>query len=347
MNNLIKALRLLFIFNIKYAFSSSEDKLYCNNYVGYKRCFVFLAANYGNLGDVAITYAQELFLKKVFQDYVIVDVPISNTLSDLKAIKNICTPEDIITIVGGGNMSDMYYDIEFLRQMIVNKFPNNKIYSFPQTTDFSRSLLGRFLKRKAQKCYSRHPNLVLMAREAESEKRMREMFKCRVSIAPDIVMNLDESKPMLKRNSVTFCMRNDMEKSPDSFISDKLKQKLIELGIHTEDYDTHIKRDGLSFEERIDELNKIWNHFRKSRWVVTDRLHGMIFSFITKTPCVVLPNSNYKIEKCYEWIKDCGYIYFVKGKSVDEIEGIMNNSYEDNFEEVRNKLDLQLKSIFL
>ena len=97
MNKLIKAIRLLFILKIKYAFSSSWNKAYSCRHDDKKKCFVFLAANYGNLGDVAITYAQERFLRTIFPYADIVDVPISRTLSDLKAIKNSCTIHDIIT----------------------------------------------------------------------------------------------------------------------------------------------------------------------------------------------------------------------------------------------------------
>ena len=40
--------------------------------------------------------------------------------------------------------------------------------------------------------------------------------------------------------------------------------------------------------------------FQKSELVITDRLHGMIFCYITKTPCIVMPNNNHKILMTYE-----------------------------------------------
>ena len=49
---------------------------------GKKKCLVFLAADYGNLGDVAITFAQERFLARHFPDYEIVDVPIEKWDTD-------------------------------------------------------------------------------------------------------------------------------------------------------------------------------------------------------------------------------------------------------------------------
>ena len=49
--------------------------------------------------------------------------------------------------------------------------------------------------------------------------------------------------------------------------------------------------------------------FSKAELVITDRLHGMIFSVITKTPCLVFDNKNHKISETYTaWLKDCNYI---------------------------------------
>lgn len=111
---------------------------------------MFLAADYGNLGDVAITYAQEKYLSETFPGYKIVDVPISKTLNSIKAIQSIISKDDIITTVGGGNMCDLYFDIELLRQLVVKAFPNNKVISFPQTI-FSRTLYQEYISSILQK----------------------------------------------------------------------------------------------------------------------------------------------------------------------------------------------------
>ena len=44
--------------------------------------------------------------------------------------------------------------------------------------------------------------------------------------------------------------------------------------------------------------------FATAKFVITDRLHGMIFCAISKTPCFVFANSNHKIKGIYEaWLK--------------------------------------------
>ena len=344
MSKLFKILYIDIRFRVKYWNSKPNLSLY-DNLRGKKKCFVFLAADYGNLGDVAITYAQEKFLKEQFPEYEIVDVPISRTLSHLKAIKNISTTDDIVTIVGGGNMSDLYFDIELLRQMVINTFPNNRVISFPQTMFFSKTMSGKYLRRQAVKTYSKHNNLIVTSREKWSYELMKALLtKCK--LLPDIVMTLDKREPAVaERNGVTLCLRDDAE----SGLSIKFKAELramVKEVFNVVEYDTHIGRGNLSLEERENELNKIWAQFRSSEWVVTDRLHGMIFAFITGTPCVVLPNNNYKIEGCYSWIKNCGYIYFMDELNISELTTLLSKKVKSiDFETMSNKLKKQVEDI--
>lgn len=332
MVSIIKILYIKWRFRLKYWLSPKNlsEYVYLKDK---KKCYVFLAANYGNLGDVAITYAQEKYLEEHFPEYEIVDVPISSTLSHLKAIKNISTTDDIVTIVGGGNMSDLYFDIELLRQMVVKTFPNNKVISFPQTMFFSDTLGGKYLRFIAAKTYSRHNNLIITARERWTYDAMKSILPgCK--LAPDIVMALDKRCPVTERDGVTFCLRNDAE----SYLSTDFKEKLrtdVSSNFVVVDYDTHIGRGGLTLEDRETELNKIWTQFRSSQWVITDRLHGMIFAFITGTPCIVFPNNNYKIEGCYNWIKDCGYIYFC---TQDNYKSFLNKSNNIYFQDYHSKI---------
>lgn len=345
MPNIAKIIYIKTRFYIKYWFSKSSIPEY-NYLLNRKKCFVFLAADYGNLGDVAITYAQEKFLKDNFPGYTIVDVPISKTLSDLKTLQNICSSDDIVTIVGGGNMSDLYFDIELLRQMVVKAFPHNKIISFPQTMFFSDSLSGRYLKRQAVKVYSQHINLTITVRERWSHEMMK-IFLPNCKLTPDIVMALDKREPLKARKGITFCLRNDAESGISQEFKKELRSQLANQ-YDIVDYDTHIGRGGLSIQEREQELNKIWSQFRSSEWVITDRLHGMIFAYITGTPCIVLPNNNYKIEGCYSWIKNCGYIHFMDEANIDQILTMIRKKENTaDFETVHQKIIERTEEILL
>ena len=58
--------------------------------------------------------------------------------------------------------------------------------------------------------------------------------------------------------------------------------------------------------------------FAKSKIVITDRLHGMIFAYLTQTPCIVFSNYNHKVIGTYEWIKDVNYIELANIDNMEE-----------------------------
>ena len=343
MANIAKIIYLKWRFRFKHWLSPKTQPEF-EHLRGKKKCLVMLAADYGNLGDVAITFAQEKFLCEHFPDYEIVDLPISRTLSHLKAIKNISTTDDIVTIVGGGNMSDLYFDIELLRQMVVKAFPANRVILFPQTMFFSDSLAGLYLKKRANRVYSKHKQLTISAREKWSFMTMKDMMSKSI-LVPDIVMSLDKREPTMDRKGITLCLRHDQESKLSDEFNRELREKLSkDYNLMT--YDTHIGRNGLSPDEREAELNKIWSQFRSSEWVITDRLHGMIFAFITGSPCIVLPNNNYKIEGCYSWIKGCGYIHFYDDANVNQLLSLLQSRIQNvDFEQVHNTLKAKTKEI--
>ena len=330
-------------------FPSPKNKLF-EEYKGKRKCIVCLAADYGNLGDVAITHAQKLYLGNIFPEYEVVDFPISKTLGNLKSLKRCCNPDDIITIVGGGNMGDLYGDIELLRLMIVKAFPHNRVISFPQTIEYINTSKNRFLYNLSKRIYTRHKHLLMCARESVSYAKMKELYpSCNVCLVPDIVMTLDERSKILSReeNLITFCVRNDKEKKRTELDEELLKSQLVEKGYKLNISDTHIGKSRMSVKERETELRKIWDTFSKSKLVITDRLHGMIFAYITGTPALVLPNSNFKVEKCYEWIKDCGYIKFIKNPTNEIILSNLNLKYcEEDYEVAHECINVKMQKSF-
>lgn len=286
-----------------------------------KKIIIALSADYGNLGDVAITYAQKNFLQSRFKDYKIIEIPISKTYENMNSLKKVVNDNDIITIIGGGNFGDIYLEIERARQLFIKKFPKNKIICFPQTIDFSNNKKGEKYLKRAIKIYSKHKNLILFAREKKSFKIMKEKFKKnKVYLVPDIVLSLNKQYPIEKRELITLCFRNDKENKINQNEKNKLvkslkntyKNKLIEK-------DTHVGNIKIEENEREKFLEDIWSTFRKSKIVLTDRLHGMIFSVITGTPCIAFQNSNGKIKETYEaWLKNSPYIEMISDDFTSE-----------------------------
>ena len=135
------------------------------------KMIVALAADYGNLGDIAITHTQINFLRDHFPNCKVITVYV-NDLGILPTLKKSINSKDIITIIGGGNMSDVYEGLEARRRVHLNLFPNNKIISFPQSIDFkSKKSLNKSIN-----VYSKHQNLHIFAREPQSYEIMKENF---------------------------------------------------------------------------------------------------------------------------------------------------------------------------
>ena len=316
-----------------------------------KRIYIFLAADYGNLGDVAITYAQHRFLSTTFKDYLVTEVPISQTLKGLEYVRRTIKSDDIVTTVGGGNMGDLYEQIENFRQLVFEYFPNNKIISFPQTIDFSETNEGHKALKNAQKTYQKHKHLLLLAREQKTFDFFQKHFpKNKSLLVPDIVMTLNREESKFDRKGVVICLREDKEKK----LTKEQYDELINLIItNTENHtyrDTHIGTDFMSLKTRVGELFDIWNTFRKAKFVVTDRLHGMIFCFITNTPAIVLLNNNHKVQSSYEWIKNSKNIHLIDNYSIEKIQkivGELENSNVKNEKEELLKHFSELKEIVL
>ena len=68
-------------------------------------------------------------------------------------------------------------------------------------------------------------------------------------------------------------------------------------------------------ENREKELLKLIELISHSGFVVTDRLHGMIMSIISGTPCIALDNSSKKVSGVYEFIKDISTVKLIKDKN--------------------------------
>ncbi|MBR2795582.1 polysaccharide pyruvyl transferase family protein [Candidatus Saccharibacteria bacterium] len=275
-----------------------------------KTFVVMLAADYNNLGDVAITYAQKKFLESRFKDYKVIEIPLGDTCRVYFDLKKKITNSTIFTLIGGGNTGDKYELIERLRRFVVRRFKSNAIIGFPQTIDFSDSSSGKHSLAKSMNNYSRCKSLVISARETVSEKKYRQCFSNTVILVPDIVLSLS-FLDNANRNGIMSLFRNDKEKSLNLGFEKKLSRYINDKYGVLDEGDTSLR--DFKKEERYDQLFELLKKISSKKLVITDRLHGMIFCYITKTPCIVFSNSNHKIVQTYnDWLCDCNYIILEK-----------------------------------
>lgn len=306
--------QLGFIYNNKFIDLKTEKKI-----------FYMLVPTHGNLGDQAIAYASRKFLENNFKDYKVIEINMEDTYKYSKAIKSCINKDDLIFLHGGGNMGNHYIREEESRRHIINTFKNNKIISFTQTIYFSNDNEGKKELNQTKKVYNSHDDLTIIAREEKSYNMMKSEFtNVNILKSPDIVFYLNNKINISteKRINIMTCLRKDKEtyisiNKKEDFLN-KLKDNFEDIIITDTVVDYSVSQD-----EREKELVKLWTKFYNSKVVITDRLHGMIFCAITKTPCIVTRSLDHKVIESYKWIKDLNYIRLVDGLNFDEIKSII------------------------
>lgn len=314
-----------------------------------KKVVLFGIPTYGNIGDAAITFAEERFIEDNLSEYEYIGVLDDETEEKIKELKKILTDEDIILMQGGGNFGDQYIILEERRRMVVEAFPNNKIILMPQTIYFNNTEYGKKELEKTKKIYNNHKKLTLIAREKVSFEIMKREFpNVNVILTPDIVMYLNETMPRERKGSL-LVMRMDMEK----VVTDEQAKKIEEImSKHFESVkrtDTYVDFDRIKVtEEGVEGDSEILPHmrnqvvgdkleeFRNVELIITDRMHGMIFATITSTPCIAFSNYNHKTKGTFEWIKNQGYVKFLGNtdlleETILELKKIKNAKYNNEF----------------
>ena len=298
--------------------------------------YIFLdLPHYGNIGDNAIAVSEMELLTRTIGEKASCFY-VRDYFKNIKWIKKNISKNSTILLTGGGNMGTEYKYFDYIREMTCFLFKNNKIVLFPQTVDFgdlSKKENQRALH-VSQKIYGKHKNFTMFAREKFSYEFMKQHYpKISVKLVPDIALSYQaDVKQCEKKNVVSLCLRNDSEgkinKNDVKRISEVIKQK----GFSVEYTDTVISErgfviDSMTVAKQI--VNDKIFEFQQSKIVITDRLHGMVLSYLAKTPCIVLPNYNHKVRGVYEWLKDCDYIYYAEKmedaiRFIDEISKLEN-----------------------
>lgn len=299
---------------------------------GDKRILLFMTPEYGNIGDHAIAYATLDFLKKNTNNQTIIEVTQKQLIYSFNLICRYINKNDLILISGGGYFGDLWFnDGEYLVRKIIKKYSKNKIIILPMTSYFSNTSTGNKELKKSSEIYKKHNNLYIFCRE----KNTFDLFKKNnfiknenLFLVPDMVLHLTLEKKH-KESKALLCFRNDKEKNINININKLSEYIKKNTGLEIFKTTTRINSEiTLEYREKIlfDKLEE----FLKAKIVITDRLHAMIFSYITCTPCIVLDNISGKISGVYQWIKDSDYIYLAH--NYEEIKSylrkIQNNKIE-------------------
>lgn len=295
---------------------------------------------HSNIGDAAIAVAEKNYLKKVLNIDNIIEVT-ANNLEHMENLYSLFTNKNkLILVHGGGFLGDLWPEEEKRFRRIVKRFKKSKIVVLPQTIHYD--LNNEFSKdffEESKIIYNEHANLTIFAREDKSYKFLNANYK-NVSVhkVPDIVTTLEYNDKNFKREGILFCMRADLERivknEEQKRIEDIIKNKFPNESVQ---YTDTVIDEMILPNDREEIINSKLSQFAKSKLVITDRLHGMIFAALTNTPCLAFGNSSGKVKGVYEWIKENKYIYYLD--NISELDEIINKidiskNYKYNVKEI-------------
>ena len=302
----VKEIIKMYLYKVNY----KKYKKFCetNNQ---KEYILFGTPVHGNLGDHAIALAEYKLLEDcnikpfeipTYEEFLIYD----------HILKNI-TKDAVILITGGGSIGSQWMvEEEFIRR-IINDYKEHKIIVFPQTIFYKEDENGKEQIKKDIDVYSKAKYLTICTRENKSYELAKQMHKnVNVLLLPEIVLYLEpeENKCEEKNEEILLCIRKDVE----SKMSIKERESIEEIvKKYSKQYyytDTVIPQ-GINKNNRKEKIIKKLREFSKAKLIITDRLHGMIFAYLVKTPCIAIGNYNYKVEGVYNWIKDKADIIFL------------------------------------
>ena len=267
---------------------------------------------HGNLGDQAIVSAEYKILCKIYPNKKIYEVPNGYYLKYADAVKKHLNENDIIIIDGGGNLGTIWEQEDDKISKIISDYKDNRIVVFPQTCFYEKNSESRIQRNR--NVYEAAKDLTVTLRERRSFDLFNELFPDTKSVlVPDIVLSL---KPQInkRRNGVLICFRNDREKVISDDVQEDIANYLAKHKIKCK-YTSTLVDKKVGKRNREKELKKKFNEFASAQLVITDRLHAMIFSALTDTPCIAVDNSSKKVGGVYEWIKDDKNITYLSDAS--------------------------------
>lgn len=286
-----------------------------------KRIFLIGSEDFRNLKDHHIAISAMEYLQNVFPDYSIVEI----TASEYKAVRKILPflikRRDLVCMPGGGNMAKVNSHTEYIRRDVMKKYRKNRKVIFPQSLHYPSSKDGKLQLAKDIDFIKRCKNLTLCVREQTSYELAKENFDCNVVLIPDLVLYTDyKDKFHFKRRGAILLLHNDSEGAlprEDNILIEKT------LWSYTKniDYNQMILNSDISVYDRKDVVHSFIQKIARAELVITDHLHGMLFSAITRTPCIALSSSDKEIDGVYERLAPLGFVKVIK--NINELEGVI------------------------
>ena len=138
-----------------------------------------------------------------------------------------------------------------------------------------------------------------------------------IYFVPDIVTYLKPSFSNERNDTCLLCLRDDKESVRSRQLENRIINCLEEHNIVYNKFSTMSEKKVTKKNRFILLKNKLYG-ISRSKFMITDRLHGMLFAAITGTPCLAIDNISHKVKNGYEWIKSLDYILFSESEETIE-----------------------------
>jgi len=276
-----------------------------------KVAYIDLPLHY-NVGDHLIYAGTEQFIKN--HNLTVLYRAFDYNVDSKKVAK--C---DVILFHGGGNFGDMYPRHQKLRESIIEEFPDKRIIVLPQTIHFTTEAA----RTKSANVFKKHNDVHMFLRDQRSVEIAAD-FSEHLSLMPDMahslhplidkseVENVDVSPP-----KILNLRRIDVEKVSDKIDIDKQSFDWVDILKPSEHtylkYAKKIQHLNFLTGKLVNSWSKISKHlvfrsvnfFNSHNTVYTDRLHGLILSYLLGKNIKLLDNSYGKNVNYYnQWIND-------------------------------------------
>jgi pyruvyl transferase EpsI len=294
--------------------------------------YLLLTPVTGNMGDQAI--AQETM--KILNGNTVELV--GDSKINISLLRKIVRDDDVIVITGGGFLGSLYDVNEQFVLESLKSFNHNRIVIMPQTVYYEKEIPSETIQ-----TYRSHKKLKFMCRDSLSFELVRKTIGVKdVYLFPDMVLLSEKIADLTpKSNVVVLLFRDDKESTNTKDTQSQVETYCREKNYLVKKLDTNIHKLVMPWKRRLTITNFL-RELSEARFVVTDRLHGMIFSYITNTPCIALNNINGKVERVYkDWLINSDYILLDDSdieKSLLQIDVLMSSNRHDDFDRYRKEI---------
>lgn len=261
------------------------------------------SSTYNNLGDHLLASNSLLFLRKVFPEYVIIEIPTQIYKRFSKELEKDISVIIPVIISGGGWMGSLWPEDEYMMQRMLSSFSDNKIIIFPQTIYYDLNIDNKKIIEDANRTYGRCSDLTLLVRDRCSFTTSKKQLNIeKIYLVPDMGLYGINVETNYKAGTVFCCFRNDREAMITSCVIQDIIRVAEERGFDISYYNT-LLRHAVPEDERDGQINMVLKQIENAEVVITDRLHGMVFAVICGCRCLAIDNITHKVSGVYnKWL---------------------------------------------